>query len=363
LREDRLFRLGVQQADKFPLGEFMTEDMGPSEPRITLLLTATVHPRSTVFVQRSDPMARLTDYRIALNRWLAEPAVGKIIFCENSGAALDQFYTDVESENAHNQEVRFVSYTAPEADGARGKGYGELGILSHVLSSQIFGVSDRILKVTGRYAIDNFEKILADIRRFRNADIITSAWHLHKLIPSECFYAAVAFLERYMLGKRELIDDVGGFFFEHALAQAVTEAVQNGAVHFEFTDQPRLAGMSGTTNLPRSMRRNSAGVELALTPDYLIFFRITLAEFSQRIENGVEDIWQREAHGLLAKVAAYTSAKSPPALTNIVFTFDELRVLQASIEVCLRKPIGFAERMGFSIEAATLLARAIEQVL
>src|SRR5215475_13599683 len=121
-----------------------------SIPPGILLLSATIYPRSTIFVQRSNPIARLTDYQIALRHWLAEPSIDTIIFCENSGADLDPLRLTASRENALGKTVEFISYTAPEADGTHGKGYGELGILSHVLSHRILS-GEHILKVTGRY--------------------------------------------------------------------------------------------------------------------------------------------------------------------------------------------------------------------
>jgi hypothetical protein len=329
---------------------------------ITLLLTATIHPRSTIFVRRSDPMIRLTDYRIALSRWLSEPAISRIVFCENSGADLDQLRFDAAQQNIHNQEIIFISYTAPEPDGARGKSYGELGILSHVLSRLVLGDSARILKVTGRYAVDNFESILVDIRRHGNADIITTPGSLQGWVPSECFYATTAFLCRYLLRKRELINEAKGFYFELALAQAIAEAIRDGAIHAEFTD-PHIIGVSGTMNLPRIARRSPAGIELALTPDYRFFFRATIDEFCQQMESNPERVRHRDALKLVAKFVTYNSAISPLVLTNVMFTYDDLRILQASIEGCLCEPANFAERTGFSVEDATAVSRAIERVL
>lgn len=341
----------------------MTGNSTSGGPKITLLLSATIHPRSTIYVLRADPAKRLADYQAAMAHWLAEPAIGRIIFCENSGAALDQLRLMASTENVYGKEIVFASYTAPEAECARGKGYGEIGILSHALSLRILGASERILKVTGRYAIDNFDSIVADIGRYQNADIITSASHPQKSMPSECFYATVAFLARYLLGKKELINDAEGFYFEHALAQAVAEAVQEGAVHAKFTDPLRILGVSGTTNLPRSVQKSSAGVEMALTPDYLAFLQATLDEFLQRAGNAT---WKRKLRGasaLLDRISAYASSGPSAALINILFTYDELRAWHDSIRGCLREPVSFVKRTGVPLEASVTLAASIEQML
>jgi hypothetical protein len=336
-------------------------------PRLTipgiLLLSATIYPRSTIFVQRSDPITRLTDYQIALRHWLAEPSIDRIIFCENSGADLDPLRLIASGQNAQGKAVEFISYTAPEAEGARGKGYGELGILSHVLSHRALSGAEHILKVTGRYTIDNFNSVVADIRRHEKADIITPAVHLQKLIPSECFYATVAFIGRYLLPKRDLINDAEGFYFEHALAKAVAEAIQDDAAHIEFTNSPRITGISGTTNLPRGIQSSSIGVEIALTLDYLAFIQIALTEFIQRNHNTLGEEECQNASQLLAKISNELSTNTYAAPTNVLFTYDELSVLRGAIESGLCEPTDFGVRTGVSIETATMLVAAIGEAL
>jgi hypothetical protein len=365
----------------------MTGNSTSETAKITLLMTATINPRSTIYVLRSDPATRLADYQTAMAHWLAEPAIGRIIFCENSGASLDQLRLVAAQNNAHGKEVVFVSYMAPAEDGARGKGYGEIGILSHVLSLGMLSASERILKVTGRYAIENFDSILADVRRYENADIITSALLPQKMMPSECFYTNIAFLARYFLGKQELINDAEGFYFEHALAQAVAEAVQEGAVHAKFTDPPRILGVSGTTNLPRSVHKSSAGVEMALTPDYLAFLHSTLSDFLQRTgavqqrlrPSGVSALLDRispraflrkpsvararAAAALLDRISPHVSSTSSAALVNVLFTYDELRAWYDSIRAGLREPVNFVKRTGAPLEVSVKLAETINQML
>jgi hypothetical protein len=330
---------------------------------ITLLLTATINPRSTIFVLRSDPEIRMIDYRIALSRWLTEPAIDRIVFCENSGADLDQLRFVAAQNNVHNQNITFVSYFAPEADGKRGKGYGEMGMLKHLLSNHIFSYSDCILKVTGRYSIDNFGSILSDIWNHCDADIITPVMLNCDFIPSECFYSRATFLDQYLIRKQEMINDAEGCNFENVLARAITEAVSDGAKHAVFAVQPYLIGISGGENLPRSIRSTPTGIEISLTADYVAFFQRTLYEYYQLVKNDSEGVIRGDVLSLLAKFPTDISEIPLYSLSNLAFTYHELRILHDSIEACLCEPAGFFERTGFSVLAAIEVVRAIEEGL
>ena len=305
----------------------------------------------------------MIDYRIALSRWLAEPAIDRIVFCENSGTDLELLRYVAAQDKVHDQEIIFVSYSAPEADGKYGKGYGEMGILKHLLSKQIFSYSDSLLKVTGRYSIDNFDSILSDIRSHGDADIITPAMNKEGFIHSECFYSRVAFLDRYLIRKQEMINDVEGRNFEHVLAQAVAEAVRDNAKHAVFSERPYLVGISGGTNLPLRVRRGPTGVEVPLTPDYVAFFRATLCEYLQQLENNSERAMYDDVLKLLTRFPKDISEIPSCSLSNMKFTYADLHVLCNSVKACLREVEVFSARTGFSVSAGSEVARAIEKGL
>ena len=319
----------------------------------TLLLTATIDPRSTVFVLRSDPRVRLDDYCLALRQWLAAPGIERIVFCENSGADLARLRS-VAQEAPHRKSLEFLSYTAPESECLRGKGYGEMGILSHVISALRLQPADGLLKVTGRHFVANAAALLADIhQRHRDAAVVTSP-SVSGRIPTECFYATAGFLAGHLLENRELVNDCVGYHMEHAMARAVASAVAAGLVHAELAATPDVAGVSGTTNLPLKVRRHSGLVHIALPADHVRFLRATLG-----VANGPQPADGRVAAALDARLAGLDQV-GETALPEVGFSYAELGVIRLGILNSLLRPEGYLARTGFSEESAKLFARALE---
>jgi hypothetical protein len=158
---------------------------------------------------------------------------------------------------------------------ARGKGYGELDLIVHALEA---ARPSSLLKVTGRYYVQNMAQVVESIRAHPDAAVITSAPDPPHGVPAQCFYAAAGFLERYLVPYRDRIDDRRGFWFEHALEAAIADAVRDGHRHAIFSRRPRLLGISGSGNLPVGIRPRGGGCEIPLTPDYRAFLLRVLAD-------------------------------------------------------------------------------------
>jgi hypothetical protein len=213
----------------------------------TLLLTATVDPRDCAFVARRDPRLRLRDYTDSLRRWLHQDHVGPIVWCENSGWPLDELFDLVDAERA-SARVRFVSFTAAPANG-RGKGYGEMEIIERALAAIDAAPDTIVIKVTGRYYVNNIGAIVACLKA-HGPDVATGPLVVPYVIASECFAATTAFMREYVCPRRPLIDDSRQHFFEHALALAVADGVARGRRHLVFPEALELDGISGGFGIP-----------------------------------------------------------------------------------------------------------------
>lgn len=55
------------------------------------------------------------------------------------------------------------------------------------------------------------------------------------------------FAKKFLFKNASLINDTRGFFFEHALAKAVLEAIADGIQFQIFKFYPRIQAISGTT--------------------------------------------------------------------------------------------------------------------
>lgn len=213
-----------------------------------VLLTATIDPRDCVYVARREPRLRLGDYAQSLRKWLRQPHVTDIVFCENSGWPLDELMAIAQSEPEGVARVRFVSFTATPA-GARGKGYGEMEIIEKALAAMGAADSARIIKVSGRYYVANLGVITASLDA-GTVDVATGPFLVPYAIASECFAGTAAFMREYLCANRERVDDSRGCFFEKVLAMAVAQAVTRGLRHQVFRDDLHLEGVSGGFDVP-----------------------------------------------------------------------------------------------------------------
>jgi hypothetical protein len=190
--------------------------------------------------------------------------------CENSGYDLAELGAGIPGKRLY-----LLSYRMSDELTARGKGYGELDLIVHALEA---ARPCTLLKVTGRYYVQNMGQVVESIRAHPDASVITSAPDPPHGIPAQCFYAAAGFLERYLAPCRDRIDDRSGFWFEHALEAAIADAVRDGHRHAIFPRRPRLLGISGSGNLPVGIRPRGGGCEIPLTPDYRAFLLSVVAD-------------------------------------------------------------------------------------
>lgn len=219
--------------------------MSRRQRSITLLLTATIDPGATPFVQRRDPQVRLRDYLSALEAWLSCGAVARVVFCENSGFDLAPVARLAASYGERSVEI--ISFCGNDAGAVRGKGYSELKLIEHAMRvSSVLAVSDVIAKCTGRLTIGNavplFEAIGAT-----DFDVMCPLARNLSVADSRVFAATPAFIREHLLTRIEMIDDRHHVNVEHALACAAAGAVANRMVWRPFPMLPRIVGVSGST--------------------------------------------------------------------------------------------------------------------
>lgn len=221
-----------------------------SAPPTVLLLTATISVGDTCFVQRRQARLRLDDYRHALELWLRAPLAIPIVFCENSGSDLSELRELCRHYNPRGQQVEFLSFAGQDFPGERGKGYGELQIISHVLhNSRMIRGEERVLKVTGRLFVRNIAKILRDVSSNPVPDVFCDWSRNLTWADSRVFCALVPFLRSHLLPLQELVNDSQGVCLEHALSRAVHQAIANG-LHWALIPRcPDVVGISGTSGL------------------------------------------------------------------------------------------------------------------
>lgn len=215
-------------------------------PQTFIVLTATVDPRGAMSTARSAPLDREADYVNALRRW-CDVSELPVIFCENSGWDLQR----IEAQVGRPGRIRFLSFVAPEFPKARGKSYGELLIMAHILKELREASDDtRLIKITGRLTVLNAKSVLQGIQR-SGADVVAALSSRHlDYSESRLFAASVRFIRDYLLPGAEMMDEtaVPIMNFERALGRAILRAVCDGCRWEPFVRTPIFVGRAGTTN-------------------------------------------------------------------------------------------------------------------
>lgn len=119
----------------------------------TVILTGAIVPSCPV--RRNDSGERLMDYLCAIRCWLAEPSVGRLIYCDASGCRIPEsiFQSD---------KFESLAFDASETARHHEKGRAELDSLEFVLKHGKSDV-DFFFKCTGRLYVKNFSDLEHEI--------------------------------------------------------------------------------------------------------------------------------------------------------------------------------------------------------
>lgn len=215
---------------------------------VIVMLTACIDPGATPAVQRRDCSLRLADYKAALRLWRNDPAVQKIVFCENSGYDLSQL-ADLGGFPGNDFPIEFLSFYGnkrPEL----GKGYGEMEILEYALTNSRYIQSGGwVLKVTGRLYVRNVGAIIQHLPDSREFDVLCDLRQNLSWSDSRVFLGTPEFMRTYLLPLKARLNDSLGVNFEHVLAQATLRALSDARKWAMIPLAPVIIGTSGTCDV------------------------------------------------------------------------------------------------------------------
>lgn len=219
-----------------------------SRNKITILLTATIDTKDVVFVKRSNPLVRESDYINSIKKWIKNTTY-LIVFCENSGYPIDKIKSIVE-QYGRNQ-IELLQFNGQNFPGEFGKGYGELLIIKYAIqNSNLIQNSDYVIKVTGRYFIKNIKKIADVLLKNDNIYVMADLQRNLTWADTRIFAFKPSFFTNYLSKYQDMINDSQGFYLEHALARAILCAISDGHKWIPLPSKPLIIGHSGTANTP-----------------------------------------------------------------------------------------------------------------
>ena len=226
---------------------------------VVVLLTAAINVRGVANTATPDPAVRIREYQEALALWAGNPAVKRVVFCENTGADLDPFKAVWKTlSKGVDKEVEFLSFVASGIDPAKAKGLGEMAIIAHAVEHSTFiRASSHMIKVTGRYKVNNPEVLIDQVSIDSAADIVCGFRHKLSLADSRVFAVRPRFVSEFLLPMTDLIDD-RELWFEHAFARAIHAALAQGwrwDLPADWIDLEGVAGTLGTRMRQPLLRR------------------------------------------------------------------------------------------------------------
>jgi hypothetical protein len=215
---------------------------------LVVLLTATIDPGMMGYLQIRDPMVRLRAYEQALRFYLSGPPGPPLIFCENSGYDLTSIKTIAAKDNPQSRQIEILSFAGNDYPPGLGKGYGEIGILAHVLAnSRCLPANALVLKITGRLKVRNVASLVDGLDQRPEIELFCDLRGNLSWADSRVFAATVGFLGSHLLSLRDAVDDSRGVTFEHVLARAAHLALARGSLWSMLPTTPEIQGVSATS--------------------------------------------------------------------------------------------------------------------
>lgn len=237
------------------------------DPELAIVLTAAI-----IVSGSNDAVAELAvrrqQYLTALQYY---SKFAPVYFLENSGYDI---LSDAEFTRIPGVRIRSI---AAHENESLGKGYREF----HSLDTWYQGEKappGRIIKITGRYVLDNISDLLAECRAAAPDVLLIDRHRPDAIAVTSLFSLSWTSYEKYLLGLYLRVNDPQGVWIEHVVFSALAERNAKCRV---FKHEPDISGISGSSGLEmRSSRKiflikQALRKMSALIDDRFIYFRGT----------------------------------------------------------------------------------------
>ncbi len=216
-----------------------------------LLLTGCINPEGMILTKLIDKEERKKQYCKAIHYYLKNTKY-PIVFSENSGSDISPLFRD-EIDSGRFECLTFKG----NKDKKRGKGYGECEIIEYALKNSRFIQAEknkRIAKITGRLIIKNLKNILIHSLIFPDNSVLFAINSDISFPDSRLIIAHVDFYRLFIQSKNN-INDISGYYFEHALYDTIKR--EKRFIYVPFFIMPRIEGISGSTGRHYNTERKS----------------------------------------------------------------------------------------------------------
>lgn len=211
---------------------------------IVILLTGTIKI-NTNFVKVVNWKDRRKEYLKAIKYYTN---FGTVIFLENSTY-------DVENDEEFKKIKNLIIYKIkPSKYVDKGKGYQEFEMIDTFIKDDRYKYNG-FIKVTGRYIIEDFKKIMDEISKEKISDMIIDVSKRHKQAWTYLFFAKRNFYKSYLLNLYKNANDLKGKYIEHVIYDNIME--NNHKYKFRmFFNEYNIIGKSGSTGMEYTKKSN-----------------------------------------------------------------------------------------------------------
>lgn len=207
-----------------------------------ILLTGCINPDGMILTSLRDKEIRKLQYVDAIKFYLSNTKY-PIVFVENSGTDIsDLFQTDIKIGR-----LEIISFNGNQ-NKDKGKGYGEAEIIQYALeNSKCLQAKKKqqIVKITGRLIVRNAKTICRWHRFFFPQTTTFCSINSDFTFPDSRFIIADRIFYKELLKSKEKINDLEGYYFEHALCDTLKN--EKRFPFSPFLIEPQIEGISGST--------------------------------------------------------------------------------------------------------------------
>jgi hypothetical protein len=242
------------------------------QTRFVVVVTATITPQKSAQIVRTDPDARKRDYMAGFRFWTQnpDPRLGRILFIENSGACLDDFYR--EAESAADKDIEFVSVPPITLPPGLHYGYAEMQMLDYALCrSRHRPATTHMIKATGRLQFPDISALLDRLPSEFDIAVDTCQALPFGLRPgpfvlTQLFLAAHSFYGTFLQDSYHTLRSDYPFYIEHLLYERLKTMSNNPRILMRWPVSVEPMGFAGYSGkrYDRLSRRVLTGLRAAL---------------------------------------------------------------------------------------------------
>lgn len=276
-----------------------------------LIMTSCINPSKGVYaLALNNAEVRRRQYELALQFYIKETRIKKIVFCDNSNEQLDHVFFETAKENKKCIELLCFQGNV-ERTLEQGKGYGEGEILEYAFQhSQLIKKSKYIIKVTGRLIISNFDNILRLSYKDDNYINMYTYSDGRYFADTRFFMMKIVDYRNYFLKEYKNVDDRSGQALEICFAR---KFLQEKIRYSSFAVCINFKGISGSSGMVYNMP-----VKIRIVNNIVLYLKY-LTGFDNKVQavdklhEGIEyddAVWEDKLKGYTNKrVAIYGAGK------------------------------------------------------